>query len=194
MLSPTVPTAPELRLDPVSDAPALEVDGSRGGFAVGVSTYVVDLWIDLVSQAESAEPPTRLPSVSGLSRQQFRALNCLQSEPLTMHGLAQCLGVSAAAATATVDRLISAGAVQRFRDTLDRRLVRVVATVAGAQMASEYHATQVSTLQLLIGRMDPGRQAVLSLAMTEISRAMDSPSVALADRPLAPDPAQWASN
>ena len=194
MLSPTAPAAPERTLGRLPDVPTLEVDGTVSGFAVGVSTYVVDLWIDLVSQAESDKPPARRPSVSGLSRQQFRALNCLQGEPLTMRGLAQCLGISAAAATATANRLISAGAVERFRDTLDRRLVRVVATVAGSQMASEYRTAQVGTLQMLMGQMNPGRQAVLTLAMTEIAGAMDSTSGAPANQLLAPDAAHWTSN
>jgi DNA-binding MarR family transcriptional regulator len=111
-----------------------------------------------------------------------------------MRALARCLGISAAAATATADQLVTAGAAERFRDTLDRRLIRVVATVAGLQMAAAYRTTQVGTLRGLLGQMEPARQAVLALAMTEIARAMDSTSGAPTDMLLTPDSAHWTSN
>lgn len=151
----------------------------------------MDLWIDLIGQASSSEPTPRLPSVTGLSRQQFRALNCLQREPLTIHGLAQCLGISTAAATATADRLVGAGAAERFRDALDGRAIRVVATVAGIQMASDYRGTQVAILETLLGKLVPERRAVLALAMKEIATAMDWTSTTSIDNMLFPDPERW---
>lgn len=155
MLNPTTPSPPALTAVTGADAEIAPVDNIGNGLADGASSYVVDLWIDLSGQASSSEPTLRLPSFTGLSRQQFRALNCLQGEPLTIHGLAQCLGISTAAATATADRLVGAGSAEGFRDALDGRLVRVVATVAGMQTASDYRATQVTILETMLANLVP---------------------------------------
>lgn len=194
MLNPTPTATPELGLGTGSDAETAAVDNFGTGLAAGASSYVVDLWIDLISQAASSEPTPRLPSVTGLTRQQFRALNCLQREPLTIHGLAQCLGVSTAAATATADCLVGAGAAERSRDTVEGRLVRVVATVGGIQMASDYRASQVAILDLLLGNLEPERRAVLALAMKEIAKAMDWTPTMSVDNLLIPDPERWRLN
>lgn len=188
MLNATRTSTQELAVDTGSDAVIAAGDGPGTGLAADASSYVVDLWIDLVSQAASSESSPRLLSVTGLSRQQFRALNCLQSEPLSIPGLAHCLGISTAAATATADCLVAAGAAERFRDTLDGRKVRVVATVAGIQMASDYRATQVALLETLLGNLVPARRAVLALAMQEIAKAMEWTSTASLDRPVSPHP------
>jgi len=194
LLNPRAPAAPELTLSTLSDDLTSEVNSIADGIAGGASSYVVDLWIDLVSQAASNQPTARLPSVTGLSRQQFRALNCLQSEPLTMRALAQRLGISAAAATTTADRLIRSGAAVRFRDTLDRRLVRVVTTVAGVQMASAYRTAQLATLEMLLGRLEPARRVVLALAMKELASGMDSALSAPTDHVLTPEHKQSTLN
>ena len=197
MLNPTTPAPPALTVVTRSDAEIAPVDNTGTELAAGASSYVVDLWIDLIGQASSSESTRRLPSVTGLSRQQFRALNCLQLEPLTIHGLAQCLGISTAAATATADRLVGAGTAERFRDPLDGRLVRVVATVTGMQVASDYRATQVAILESLLGSLAPERRAVLALAMKELAMAMDptaTPSIPSVDNMLAPHPERWTLN
>lgn len=191
MLNPTTPAPPALTVVMRSDAEIALVDNIGTELAAGASSYVVDLWIDLIGQASSSEPTLRLPNVTGLSRQQFRALNCLRSEPLTIHGLAQCLGISTAAATAAADRLVGAGAAERFRDPLDGRLV---ATVAGIQMASDYRGTQVAILETLLSKLEPERRAVLAVAMKDIAKAMDWTSVAPIDNMLIPDAERWTAN
>jgi len=194
VLNPTTPAPPALTVVARSDAEIAPVDNIWAELAGGASSYVVDLWIDLIGQASNSEPTPRLPSVTGLSRQQFRALNCLQREPLTIHGLAQCLGISTAEATATADRLVGAGAAARFRDPLYGRLVRVVATVAGIQMARDYRGTQVAILEMLLGKLEPERRAVLAVAMKDIAKAMDWTSIAPVDNTLIPDSERSALN
>jgi DNA-binding MarR family transcriptional regulator len=194
VLNPTTATPRALTVGTGSEAETAPVESIGTGLAAGASSYVVDLWIDLVSQAGSSAPTSRLPSVTGLTRQQFRALNCLHKAPLTIHGLAQCLGISTAAATATADRLVVAGAAERFRDALDGRLVRVVATVAGMQMASDYRATQVAILETLLGKLEPERRVVLALAMKQIAKAMDWTSIATVDNALIPAHERWMLN
>ena len=194
MLNAAVRAAPEITAGTLSEGSTAEVDAPGAGLIDGASGYLVDLWIDLVSQVESAKPPARLASVSGLSRQQFRALNCLHAQPMTMRILAQCLNISAAAATSTADRLVSAGAAERFRDSPDRRLVRVVATVAGVQMAADYRASQVATLELLLSQMQPARRAILALAMNDVAAASDPSPRDPTDNLLSPDLASWSVN
>lgn len=82
MLNPTTPSPPALTAVTGADAEIAPVDNIGNGLADGASSYVVDLWIDLSGQASSSEPTLRLPSFTGLSRQQFRALNCLQANRL----------------------------------------------------------------------------------------------------------------
>jgi DNA-binding MarR family transcriptional regulator len=146
-----------------------QIDSLVSGVAARASGYVLDLWIDLVSQAATSEPTLRIPSVTGLDRQQFRALNCLRDQPLTIRGLAQCLGVSTAAATATADRLVSAGAAERVLESLDGVTLRVVVTTAGGEMARDYRASQVAIVELLLGKLEPERKVVLTLAMEELA-------------------------
>lgn len=197
MLNPTTPAPVALTEETGPDAATAPIDNVGTGLAAGASSYVVDLWIDLINQAASSEPTPRLRSITGLTRQQYRALNCLQREPLTIHGLAQCLGISTAAATATADCLVGAGAAERFRDTFDGRLVRVVATVSGIQMASDYLATQVAIVERLLGELAPERRAVLARAMKELAMAMERtsiPSGTSVDNVLRPDPQRWGLN
>ena len=194
MLNPAAPIAAEITVGAVCIDPTEGVDNPGAGLVDGVSGYLVDLWIDLVTQAESDKPPARPASVSGPSQQQFRALNCIQAEPMTMRDLAQCLNITAAAATSTADRLVSAGAAERFRDRLDRRTVRVVATVAGVQMAADYRTCQVATLEMLLGQLQPARRAVLALAMKELATTSDPSPSAANENLLRPDSARWTVN
>jgi DNA-binding MarR family transcriptional regulator len=113
---------------------------------------------------------------------------------MTMRDLAQCLNISAAAATSTADRLVSAGAAERFRDSLDRRIVRVVATVAGVQMAADYRSSQVATLEMLLGQLQPARRAVIALAMNELATTTDPSPTASIENVLRPDSARWTMN
>jgi DNA-binding MarR family transcriptional regulator len=172
-----------------------ELDSHVAGIAVGVSSHVVGLWIDLLTQASNrVEPEGPLPSVTGLGRQQFKALIYLQGEALTIRDLARRLGISSGAASLVAESLISAGAAERYQDTLDRRIGRVVATVAGMQIASDYRATQVEILEMLLGKLDPDRRTVLVLAMKEIAEAMDWTSIASVDNMLIPDPERLTVN
>jgi DNA-binding MarR family transcriptional regulator len=84
--------------------------------------------------------------------------------------------------------------VERFRDTLDGRKVRIVATVAGIQMASDYRATRVAILETLLGNLVPERRAVLALAMKEIATVMDWTSKASVDNMLTPHPERGMLN
>ncbi|MGC1183700.1 MAG: MarR family transcriptional regulator [Candidatus Dormiibacterota bacterium] len=164
------------------------------GLAAGVSSHLVALWIDLVRQAGGVNMPAPHPQATRLTRQQFRALSCLEAAPLTMTALARCLGISPASATATADRLVSAGAAERSRDATDRRLVRVVATLTGVRMAQDYRSEQVATLEELLAHLDPARKSVISLAMGELAAGIEVPQPLLTGNLLTPAAERWNSN
>lgn len=189
VLNPTTPASPEVAADTLAAEASAELDSYVTGIAVGVSSHVVGLWIDLLSQvSDHVEPEGPLPSVTGLGRQQFKALIYLQGEALTIRDLARRLGISNGAASLVAESLIRCGAAERYQDTLVRRVGRVVATVAGMQIASDYRATQVEILEMLLGKLDPDRRTVLVLAMKEIAEAMAWTSIASVENMLIPDP------
>lgn len=154
-----------------SGAPMAEAEG----ISDGMSSRVLDLWIDLVRQAGNVTSKSPAPAANGLTRLQLCALDCLVAEGLTMRALARSLGVSSTAATSIADRLTSVGAAVRYRDRLDRRLVQVVITGAGARMASDHRHGQVTQLERLLDHMEPRRLASLTLAMKDLARAVSSP-------------------
>lgn len=200
MLNPGIPAAP---LPPVAlvpegpgeDAPEVgAMMAEAGGVTDGVTSHVLSLWIDLVRQAGSVAPAAPGSAADGLTRQQLRALGCLEDEGLTMRALARSLGISSAAATSIADRLTEVGATVRYRDSLDRRLVHLVATGAGVQMARDYRCGLVAVLERLLDQMEPGRLAVLTLAMKELAGGMNSPSCASPYKVLTPEPQRWTLN
>jgi DNA-binding MarR family transcriptional regulator len=162
-----------------------------GGLTDGVSGQILGLWIDLVRQGESATPVALMPNAYSLSRLQLVALSCLQAEGLTMGALARTLSVSNAVATTIADRLISAGAALRYRDNMDRRLVRLVATDAGVQMVRDHRRGQVAILQRLLDQMAPARQAVLTLAMKELAGTVSPEPWVESGRALALEDQRW---
>lgn len=181
VLNPGAPLATGPPLSVVPDSLTAYAARARAGLEEGqgvtadVSSHVVGLWIDLVRQAGNALPAAIGPAPNGLSRQHLRALACLQADRLTMRALARSLGISSAAATVIADRLTSVGAVVRYRDSQDRRLVRVVITPVGVQLVSDYRCTQVATLEALLDEMVPARRAVLTRAMKELAGTMGFP-------------------
>jgi hypothetical protein len=61
-------------------------------------------------------------------------------------------------------------------------------------MASDYRGTQVAILEMLLGKLEPERRAVLAVAMKDIAKAMDWTSIAPVDNMLIPDPDRWTAN
>lgn len=70
----------------------------------------------------------------------------------------------------------------------------MVATVAGAQMAADYRASQVATLEMLLGQLQPARRAVIALDMNELATSTDPARNTSTENLLRPDPAYWTVN
>ncbi|HET8642128.1 MAG TPA: MarR family transcriptional regulator [Pseudonocardiaceae bacterium] len=80
---------------------------------------------------------------SGLNPTDRRALQLLDElsgEPVTVGALATRLGLSPAATTALVDRLVGANLVERVRDLPDRRRIRIQLTPAARRLGAAHLA------------------------------------------------------
>jgi DNA-binding MarR family transcriptional regulator len=81
----------------------------------------------------------------GINRNDQRCLELLDRRgPLTAGQLAAAAGLSAAAVTKVVDRLLAAGYVRRMRHTDDRRRVIIATTDAEQRLAREVFAPIVA--------------------------------------------------
>ncbi len=153
--------------------PEVERKPVAGEITDRASSHLVSLWIDLINQVGSAQPLPPVVASSGLTRHQLRALDCLQDHPLTMKGLARCLGITMAAAISTSESLIDAGAVELYLDALDEPVLRVIATRVGVRISREHRATQVAALELLLNQIEPARRAILALAMQDLAASTE---------------------
>jgi len=84
--------------------------------------------------------------------------------PLSQSELADRLGVEGATMVAMVDRLVKAGLVVREPSTTDRRVKRVVLTLAGNLLYDKVRAEAAAFSKELLANMDP--EALL--AATEV--------------------------
>ncbi|MHB1501152.1 MAG: MarR family winged helix-turn-helix transcriptional regulator [Candidatus Dormibacteria bacterium] len=134
----------------------------------GTTSQMISLWIDLVRQACPGVAHRAGPIVGGLSVRQLNALDCIPSGGLTMRQLARALRIADSRATALADHLVSVGAVCRERDQQDRRVVRVMATDSGSQLATTYRHNLEASLENLLCQLDPPRLAVVALAMAQL--------------------------
>jgi DNA-binding MarR family transcriptional regulator len=89
-----------------------------------------------------------------LSLVHLMVLNLLEAEgPQSMGGLAEALDVSVASATGIVNRMERRGLVERERGEVDRRLILVSLTPAGAAVFSEMSARRGERLTRLVGAL-----------------------------------------
>ncbi len=134
----------------------------------GATSQMISLWIDLVRQACPGVVSNARAIVGGLTGRQLNALACIPPGGLTMRQLARSLRIADSRATALADHLVSVGAVCRERDQQDRRVVRVMATDSGSQLATTYRHNLEVSLENLLGQLDPPRLAVVALAMAQL--------------------------
>jgi DNA-binding MarR family transcriptional regulator len=89
-----------------------------------------------------------------LSLVHLMVLNLLEAEgPQSMGRLAEALDVSVASTTGIVDRMERRGLVDRERGEVDRRLILVSLTPAGAAVFSEMSARRRERLSRLVGQL-----------------------------------------
>ena len=105
----------------------------------------------------------RLGSELNVNATDYRAMeHLLRAGPLAPGELARRLGITSAAVTTSVDRLVSRGHVTREPDPADRRRIRNQAKVSLAEMAAELKVTPVTVLRWEQGAFEPRRDRAIA--------------------------------
>lgn len=103
----------------------------------------------------------------------FRAMeHLLRSGSLTPSDLARRLGISGAAVTTSVDRLVSRGHVSRESDPADRRKVRVIPAQASATKAGGFVTPMVRALDAELGGFSSEEQNAITEYLRRVVDAM----------------------
>lgn len=95
-----------------------------------------------LARTELLPPPSRDAQLSCVTPHQLVALTHLPVGGLTMHDMAVKLGVSAATASLLADRLVHKGLAERGADPNDRRVVLLLTTELGRELADRYRQAQ----------------------------------------------------
>ena len=101
-------------------------------------------------------------------RRALRLLDTLADQVLTPGRLASELGLSPAATTALVDRLVAADLVERRRDLPDRRQVRLQLTTTAQRFGEELLVPWARRIDLAVARLSPQEAAAVSRFLGEV--------------------------
>lgn len=137
----------------------------------GAPSQVISLWIDLIRQAfQIASPPP--PTTPGLTARQLNVLDYIPQDGkgITMTQLARALMVTEPCATSLATHLVAVGAISRERDAVDRRLVRVIVTKAGRDLAASHRRSLAEVLEGMLSQLPPIKFTMATMAMAQLSR------------------------
>lgn len=170
-ITPATPDAAHLPSDIVIPSPPdlLSEKTSRPEIS-GAPSQVIGLWIDLLRQAfQMASPPP--PTPPGLTARQLNVLDYISQDVqgVTMTQLARILMVTEPCATSLAAHLVAAGAISRERDAADRRLVRVIATETGRDLAARHRRCLADGLEEMLSQLPPAKFTVATMAMAQLS-------------------------
>lgn len=135
----------------------------------------------LVSVMQAVVPEEVRDELGAVTSHQLQALTLLPAAGLTMHELAKALQISSASACALADRLVRRHLVVRADDPSDRRIVRLVRTAVGDQLALRWAEAKRRSIAALLERLSDD-QAEQFLALVEVLAEHGSP---VAEPPLA---------
>lgn len=107
---------------------------------------------------------------SDLSFSQARTLFLLtrKTDPLPIHGIADALGMSMAAAGRNVDQLVGLALVERRESTVDRRVKLVSLTPLGKRLTTQHIETKQESLRAFTHALPPAHREQLHRALTDI--------------------------
>jgi DNA-binding MarR family transcriptional regulator len=112
---------------------------------------------------------------SGLTFSQLKLLNLIaHTEGHTITDVAAFLGVSNAAASKAVDRLVRRGLLNRTEAASDRRAVELSVTPEGKKLLTEYEGVVHTALNELFGGLSPKE-------LRDTARLLDRLSISMAD-------------
>ncbi|MEP9392681.1 MarR family transcriptional regulator [Gordonia sp. VNQ95] len=89
-------------------------------------------------------------------------------EPMSVHEIADAIGLSVAATGRTVDRLVKSGFVDRREDPDDRRVKRVSLTAEGRALIDKQLTVQQGVLRTFVAGLPSEHQAALIAALRPI--------------------------
>jgi DNA-binding MarR family transcriptional regulator len=104
---------------------------------------------------------------SGLSMSQIGALQMIRHRGVSgVSGMGSNLGITSAAASQMLERLVHQGLVVRSEDPRDRRVKQIVLTQEGQRVLLESAQAQLGWLDALASRLTPQEQAQVQAALT----------------------------
>jgi len=114
------------------------------------------------------DPKTR----EAVSVNQARVLDHLDDvEPTSLMVLARHMGVGASTMSLTIERLARRGYVTRSRDAVDRRVVNLRLTAAGARLRDAQSVLDPGRVQSMILRLSPADRADAVRGLALLARA-----------------------
>jgi DNA-binding MarR family transcriptional regulator len=108
----------------------------------------------------------RVASLLGIGRSDLRAVNLLESGPVSQADIARRLGLSRASVTALIDRLESHGLVRRTSHSTDRRVTLVeLLPQAWERLAMAYRPLGMSVLEAAGDWTAPDRERLAQVLL-----------------------------
>lgn len=90
---------------------------------------------------------------------------------MSMHDLARCQGIGVSSATALADRLVRQGLVERAPDPDDRRVVRLAATSAAAELIDRFRRARRDGLLAALDGLDDAELDTLTGLLRRVALA-----------------------
>lgn len=121
---------------------------------------------------------------SGVSMHQFGALFYLHRKGICgVSEVGEDLGVTNAAASQMIDRLVQQGLLQRSEDPHDRRVKQLVLTQKGEDLIRAAIQARHSWMEELNNRLNPKQQAQIISALDQLTEAAQEIAPSEADIP-----------
>jgi DNA-binding MarR family transcriptional regulator len=117
----------------------------------------------------------------GLHGTDLKVVRLLGEEPMTPGQLVEHTGLTGAAMTAVVDRLVAAGYVTRERDEVDRRRVTVRAVPARTRKIDRLYEAYSGDMAKLLARYDATEFAVIESFLTQTTELLTEHATKLRD-------------
>jgi MarR family transcriptional regulator, transcriptional regulator for hemolysin len=112
----------------------------------------------------------------GMSQASWMTIACTAKAvtPLSQSELADKLGIEGATMVAMVDRLVSAGLVNREASTTDRRVKRVVLTPAGLELYDKVKTEAAALRKELLADVDAKKLLVATELLERLQEKIDA--------------------
>lgn len=152
------------------------VEAAGGQSKAAVADPTIEDVVDAVlasSRALVAVSARSIAGAPGVTLPQYRMLVVLGNGPTNLTNLAAHLDVAASTALRMVDRLATAGLVERTVPPDNRRVTRLALTATGRRTVRTVTARRRRDLRTVIGHLEAGQYAQVASAMAAFAGAAD---------------------